>query len=117
MLVATPLMILTVHCVFASRGAVAAVSVIVAVAEAELAAATVKVVVPHPEVVGVDNPLRVKYGTTITKVSDTAIRAFALNMYETVVAIDVVGDATNNVLTDNSGTTNAVERNIAVCVT
>ena len=83
-LVVTPVPTVTVHRDPAASVAVAAVSVSVAVAVYELALDAVNVVVPHPEdTEGVPSVPIVNPGSTNAIVSNTAIGAFSVNLYDT----------------------------------
>jgi hypothetical protein len=84
-LVVTPVATVTVHSVPAGSVAVAAVNVNVAVAAPVLAAATAKVVLPHPLVVGVERDEKANVGRTIAILSLT--RRFAFNEKATDMAV------------------------------
>jgi hypothetical protein len=87
----TPVATLTAHLVYDANAAVAAVRVSVAACKPESEPATVNVVLPHPDVVGVDNEPNVNCGNTINILSDGAICAFRENSIVTEEAASVTG--------------------------
>ena len=113
-LLVTPVATVILHREFSGSFCEAAVKVIAAVDVPEFDRATLNVVVPHPVVVGDARLEREKSGSVITNSSFISNPALVVNVNVIGVAVEGVGLPTLSSLSVNTGTTMAVDSEMAI---
>lgn len=102
-MVVTPVATATVHNVAAGSAAVAAVNVMVAVEAPEFETAAVKLVVPHPSVVGTAGDDSTNSGRTIVSSSPVEISAFSWKINTNDDAVEMPTSVSRTVLNVMAG--------------